>query len=94
MTLKPHQDSSTSTFLPAVRDIRCMGSAALNLAWVAAGRLDAYYESEVEPWDVAAGALLVSEAGGVVERGPGNGAGPILASPPGLVDELRAIVRG
>lgn len=47
-------------------DIRIMGSAALHLAFVAAGRLDAFWEPELNPWDAAAGALLVQEAGGVV----------------------------
>jgi myo-inositol-1(or 4)-monophosphatase len=50
----------------SVRDIRRAGSAALDLAWVAAGRLDAYFEVSRSPWDSAAGALLVREAGGEV----------------------------
>lgn len=49
-----------------VRDIRRAGSAALDLAWVAAGRLDAYFEVSRSPWDSAAGELLVREAGGEV----------------------------
>ena len=49
-----------------VRDIRRAGSAALDLAWVAAGRLDAYFEVSRSPWDSAAGELLVREAGGAV----------------------------
>lgn len=47
-------------------DIRRTGSAALDLAWVAAGRMDGYFEAGVKPWDVAAGALMVREAGGRV----------------------------
>lgn len=58
--------------LPRVRDVRRMGAAALDLCHVAAGRLDAYYERGVSPWDVAAGVLLVAEAGGVVS-GPRAG---------------------
>ncbi len=54
--------------LPAVRDIRRAGSAALDLAWLAAGRLDAYYERGLNAWDWAAGSLLVREAGGAVEE--------------------------
>ncbi len=50
----------------SVRDIRRAGSAALDLAWVAAGRLDAYFEVSRSPWDSAAGELLVREAGGEV----------------------------
>jgi myo-inositol-1(or 4)-monophosphatase len=49
--------------IPLVRDIRRFGSAALDLAWTAAGRYDAYYERTVKPWDIAAGALLCEAAG-------------------------------
>jgi len=52
--------------MPQLANIRCSGSAALDLAYVAAGRLDAFLEVGLKPWDVAAGALLVSEAGGLV----------------------------
>jgi len=51
---------------PEVAGIRRFGSAALDLAWVAAGRYDGYWESGLQPWDVAAGMLLVKEAGGFV----------------------------
>ncbi|KTF69183.1 inositol monophosphatase family protein [Sphingomonas sp. HT-1] len=51
---------------PEVAGIRRLGSAALDLAWVAAGRFDGYWESDLKPWDVAAGMLLVKEAGGFV----------------------------
>ncbi|MBX4159289.1 hypothetical protein K4A07_19390, partial [Lactiplantibacillus plantarum] len=49
-----------------VAGIRRLGSAALDFAWVAAGRYDAYYERNLKPWDVAAGILFVTEAGGRV----------------------------
>jgi len=49
---------------PQIAGIRRFGSAALDLAWVAAGRYDAFWESGLQPWDVAAGVLLVREAGG------------------------------
>jgi myo-inositol-1(or 4)-monophosphatase len=52
--------------MPEVAGIRRFGSAALDLAWVAAGRYDAYWESDLKYWDVAAGILLVREAGGFV----------------------------
>ncbi len=52
--------------LPRVRDFRRGGAAAIDLAFVACGRLDGYFESGLSPWDVAAGSLLVSEAGGAV----------------------------
>jgi len=51
---------------PEVAGIRRFGSAALDLAWVAAGRFDAFWETDLKPWDVAAGQLLVREAGGFV----------------------------
>ncbi|URW76560.1 inositol monophosphatase [Sphingomonas donggukensis] len=51
---------------PEVAGIRRFGSAALDLAWVAAGRYDAFWESGLKPWDVAAGYLLVKEAGGFI----------------------------
>ncbi len=51
---------------PEVAGIRRFGSAALDLAWVAAGRYDAFWESGLSPWDIAAGILLVKEAGGFV----------------------------
>ena len=51
---------------PQVAGIRRFGSAALDLAWVAAGRYDGFWESDLQPWDVAAGLLLVREAGGFV----------------------------
>ena len=52
--------------IPEVAGIRRFGSAALDLAWVAAGRYDGYWEAGLQPWDVAAGILLVREAGGFV----------------------------
>ncbi len=77
--------------LPAARDIRCFGSAALHLAWVACGRVDAYWQSETKPWDVAAGALLAEEGGAVVEL-ESAGDGWVLAAPPPLFGPLRELV--
>jgi myo-inositol-1(or 4)-monophosphatase len=59
-------------FQLSARGIRRAGSAALDLAYVAAGRLDGYWESKLNPWDVAAGTLLVAEAGGRVSDFAGN----------------------
>ena len=56
--------------LPAVRDIRRGGSAALDLCSVADGTADAYYEHVIQPWDVAAGALIAREAGATVVQAP------------------------
>lgn len=55
-----------STFMDTAADFRRAGSAALDLAYVAAGRLDGYWELALQPWDIAAGALIVREAGGLV----------------------------
>jgi len=57
---------------PHVTDVRKLGSAGLETAWVAAGKGDAYYTTSIEPWDVAPGVLLVEEAGGVVTDFHGN----------------------
>jgi len=79
------------TALP-VRSVRMLGSACIMLAWVAAGRLEAYYEADLNPWDTAAGALLVREAGGCVTDLAGAeyglGTRPILASNRSTHDEL------
>lgn len=80
--------------LPAVRDVRRFGSAAIDLAWVAAGRLDAYYETALNPWDWAAGALLVAEAGGAVRGLPerdGFSSG-LLAGHPDLAEPLLGLL--
>jgi myo-inositol-1(or 4)-monophosphatase len=80
--------------LPRARDIRRGGAAALDLAWVAAGRLDAYYERGVNVWDVVAGELICARAGLVVERLAPAGELPwgVLAAGPPFADELRALV--
>ncbi len=70
--------------LPQVRDIRRAGAAAVDLAYVACGRLDGFWERELKPWDTAAGYLLVEEAGGRVSDCGGGGWNPyrreVLAS--------------
>jgi myo-inositol-1(or 4)-monophosphatase len=78
------------TLLPAVRDIRRLGSGALDLCSVAAGRLDAYYEQGLSPWDLSAGGLIAAEAGAVVTglRGRAAGYDLVVAAGPGVVKEL------
>jgi len=51
---------------PEIAGLRRFGSAALDLAWVAAGRMDGFWEDDLDPWDAAAGVLLVKEAGGFI----------------------------
>ena len=77
-----------------MRDIRRFGSAQLDLAFVAAGRFDAYFESVDKPWDWKAGALLVREAGGrVTELHPDDPALPrIIASAPAIHDALNRLL--
>jgi myo-inositol-1(or 4)-monophosphatase len=69
--IRAAQAAVLSRVLPAVADIRRCGSAALDLADVASGRVDAFYENDLSEWDWAAGALLATEAGAVVEELPG-----------------------
>ncbi|HEU0040788.1 MAG TPA: inositol monophosphatase family protein [Jiangellaceae bacterium] len=80
--------------LPAVRDIRRAGAAALDLCAVATGWLDAFYERGLAAWDLAAGALIAEEAGAVVGGLHGRGAGPdlVLAAAPGIAAELRDLL--
>ena len=88
------QAALLARMLPVVRDVRRIGSAALDLCMVAAGRLDAYYEHGLQVWDCAAGALIAAEAGARVvlpEQGlTAGGAGPVIAAAPGIADELLA----
>ncbi|GAB4223791.1 MAG: inositol monophosphatase family protein [Gammaproteobacteria bacterium] len=63
---------SRSLFTDYAYKIRCTGSAALDLAYVAAGRLDGFWELELQPWDMAAGALMIKEAGGLVSDFDGS----------------------
>ena len=80
--------------LPRVRDVRRGGSAALDLAWVACGRLDGFYEWGIKEWDRAAGMLLVAEAGGAVSVfDPGGGLDPcVIAAAADQRDPLRELV--
>ncbi len=85
-------------FIVRAQGMRRTGSAALDLAYVAAGRFDGYFEFGLKPWDEAAGALLVSEAGGVVVRIDGAphrvGTGDVLACTPGLAPRFIAESQG
>ncbi|OBH67246.1 inositol monophosphatase [Mycobacterium mantenii] len=88
------QAALLARLLPVVRDVRRIGSAALDLCMVASGRLDAYYEHGLQVWDRAAGGLIAAEAGArVVLPAPGvGGAGLALAAAPGIADELLAVL--
>ncbi len=80
--------------LPAVRDIRRAGSAALDLCWLAAARLDAFYEAGLNPWDSAAGLLVAEEAGcaSTTLGGLSDGADALVVAAPERLDELVALL--
>ena len=84
--------------MPVCAGVRRWGSAALDLAYVAAGRYDGYWERGINAWDVGAGWLLVREAGGFVEPirphdGPGVDAGDIVAANAQLFETFSGIIR-
>lgn len=87
-----------SEFVGRARAVRRLGSAALDLCYVAAGRLDGFWEQRLKPWDTAAGALIVSEAGGRVtdwDDAPYQSRSDRLLASNGLVhDEMRNIILG
>ena len=83
------QADTVARLLPLARDVRRGGSAALDLCWLAAGRLDGYYEDTTSRWDWAAAALIAAEAGAVVTPFGGSG---VIAAGPGLYGELHRLV--
>ena len=89
-SVRERQAAVVAALVPLARDVRRMGSAALDLAWTAAGRYDAYFERTVQPWDVAAGALLCRRAGLEVRDLPAREGMPygVLAGRPELLDRL------
>ncbi len=83
--------------LRTFEDLRRAGAASLDLAWTASGVFDGYFEQALGPWDVAAGALLVREAGGVVTDWSGDDtswltSGDIVAAPPKIHQQLLALI--
>jgi myo-inositol-1(or 4)-monophosphatase len=94
---RARQAELLARLLPVVRDVRRIGSAALDLCMVAAGRLDAFYEHGLQVWDRAAGALIAAEAGARVvlpePNGPVGSAGLVVAAAPGIADQLLAALQ-
>jgi myo-inositol-1(or 4)-monophosphatase len=94
----PRAGAMVAALLPRVRDLRRGGSAASSLANVATGRADAAWSPGLQPWDGAAGIMLVLEAGGIVGDldGPSEGrwpaSGDVLAAPAGLWEPIRAVL--
>jgi myo-inositol-1(or 4)-monophosphatase len=86
------QAEAIAKLLPRARDIRRAGAAALDLAWVATGRVDAFFERGLKHWDWAAGRLLVEEAGGSCTWLDDGWPGLLAASHDGLLAELRGFV--
>jgi myo-inositol-1(or 4)-monophosphatase len=82
---RAHQAKVVSHVLPRVRDIRRFGAAALDLCWVAGGRVNAFYELGLQPWDLAAGVLIATEAGaGATTMADGT----TVVAAPGLLEPL------
>ena len=84
-------------FVGQARAVRRLGSAAIDLCYVAAGRLDGFWENDLKPWDIAGGALLVEEAGGKVtdmggQRFSSRG-GSVLAANPRLYEPMLSVIR-
>jgi myo-inositol-1(or 4)-monophosphatase len=94
VTLRARQARTVAAVLPRVRDVRRMGAAALDLAWTACGRCDAYYERGLNPWDLAAGALICERAGLAVRRLEPDGElpGGLVVAPEPLIEELLELV--
>jgi myo-inositol-1(or 4)-monophosphatase len=84
--VRSHQAVETARLVPVVRDVRRLGSAALDLCFLACGRLDAYVERGLKPWDLAAGGLIATEAGARVGGLHGADASEriIVAAPAGF----------
>ncbi len=86
-----------SRLMPLCAGVRRWGSAALDLAYVAAGRYDGYWEREIQPWDMAAGLIIAREAGALVEAvRPGDdifGSGSVLCANEGLFNDLAKAIR-
>jgi myo-inositol-1(or 4)-monophosphatase len=84
--------------MPSCAGVRRMGAAALDLAYVAAGRLDGFWERRLQPWDIAAGLVLLREAGAQVEgwtrdESPAQ-SGTVIAATPALFANFASCVRG
>lgn len=89
--LRSRQADVLTRVLPATRDIRCFGSAAVNLCLVACGRSDAYFERDLKIYDYAAGALIAAEAGAIVNQ-PAQPGELLLAAAPTIHGPLKQLV--
>jgi myo-inositol-1(or 4)-monophosphatase len=87
------QGEAVHRVLSRARDVRCFGSAALELCWVACGRADAYFQHGTEIWDRAAGALVAAEAGASVELPCPENDHLVIAATPAVFEALWALVQ-
>jgi myo-inositol-1(or 4)-monophosphatase len=92
-TLRDLQGEVAHRVLSRARDLRCFGSAALELCWVGCGRVDAYFQRDTEIWDRAAGALIASEAGARTELPCPENDDLVIATAPGVFDDLWTVVQ-
>ena len=90
--LRDVQGEVAHRLLSRARDLRCFGSAALELCWVACARVDGYFQRDTEIWDRAAGALIAEEAGARTEMPCPENDDLVLAASPAVFEELRAVV--
>ncbi len=94
----PETLQDLARLLPAVAGVRRWGAAALDLAYVAAGRYDGFWERRLHPWDIAAGLIILRESGGLVEPvTPGEdilASGEVIAANEVIFDKFAAIIRG
>ena len=91
--LRDLQGAIAHKVLSRARDLRCFGSSALELCWVACARVDAYYQSDTAIWDRAAGALIAAEAGARVELPCPENDDLVIAAAPGVFDDLWAVLQ-
>ncbi|MFI7665325.1 inositol monophosphatase family protein [Nocardia sp. NPDC049526] len=93
---RARQAELIAQILPEIRDIRRLGAAALDLCFVAEGRVDAYYEHGLNAWDWAAGALIAAEAGAALRlpaaTSPGAAGELVVAAAPGIANELTELL--
>jgi myo-inositol-1(or 4)-monophosphatase len=91
--LRALQGEVAHRLLSRARDLRCFGSAALELCWVACARVDGYFQRDTEIWDRAAGALIAEEAGARIEMPCPENEDLVVVAGPDVFEDLRAIVQ-
>jgi myo-inositol-1(or 4)-monophosphatase len=91
--LRDEQGAVAHRLLSRARDLRCFGSTALELCWVACARVDGYFQRDTEIWDRAAGALIAEEAGARTEMPCPENEDLVIAAGPSVFEELRAVVQ-